>query len=57
MLGWMKPSLSIPWGIRHRDVEIRTGRKTFVEPPKFTQAELAGLVAEAVAWMQQQRDK
>ena len=29
----------------------------FVEPPKFTQAELAGLVAEAVAWMQQQRDK
>jgi hypothetical protein len=29
----------------------------FVEPPKFTQAELAGLVAEAVAWIQQQRDK
>jgi len=28
-----------------------------VEPPKFTQAELAGLVAEAVAWIQQQRDK
>jgi hypothetical protein len=28
-----------------------------VEPPKFSQAELAGLVAEAVAWMQQQRDK
>lgn len=28
-----------------------------MEPPKFTQAELAGLVAEAVAWMQQQRDK
>jgi hypothetical protein len=29
----------------------------FVEPPKFTQAELDGLVAEAVAWMQQQRNK
>jgi hypothetical protein len=28
-----------------------------VEPPKFTQAELAGLVAEAVAWRQQQRDR
>jgi hypothetical protein len=28
-----------------------------VEPPKFSQAELAGLVAEAVAWMQQQRDR
>jgi hypothetical protein len=29
----------------------------FVEPPKFSQAEIAGLVAEAVAWMQQQCDK
>ena len=28
-----------------------------MEPPKFSQAEIAGLVAEAVAWMQQQRDK
>ena len=28
-----------------------------MEPPKFTQVELAGLVAEAVAWIQQQRDK
>lgn len=28
-----------------------------VEPPKFTQMELAGLIAEAVAWLQQQRDK
>jgi hypothetical protein len=28
-----------------------------VEPPKFTQMELTGLVAEAVAWLQQQRDK
>jgi hypothetical protein len=28
-----------------------------VEPPKFSQAEIAGLVAEAVAWMQRQRDK
>lgn len=28
-----------------------------MEPPKFTQAEMAGLIAEAVAWMQQQRDK
>jgi hypothetical protein len=28
-----------------------------VEPPKFTQAEMAGLIAEAVAWVQQQRDK
>jgi hypothetical protein len=28
-----------------------------VEPPKFTQAELAGLVAEAVLWIEQQRDK
>jgi len=38
-------------------LEIRLEGKTFVEPPKFSQAELAGLVAEAVAWMQQQRDK
>jgi hypothetical protein len=29
----------------------------FVEPPKSTQAEMAGLIAEAVTWMQQQRDK
>jgi hypothetical protein len=29
----------------------------FVEPPKFTQAELSGLIGEAVAWVQQQRDK
>jgi hypothetical protein len=29
----------------------------FVEPAKFTPAEMAGLIAEAVAWMQQQRDK
>lgn len=28
-----------------------------MEPPKFTQAEMAGLIAEAVAWVQQQRDK
>jgi hypothetical protein len=28
-----------------------------VEPPKFTQAEMAELIAEAVAWIQQQRDK
>jgi hypothetical protein len=28
-----------------------------VEPPKFTQTEMAGLIAEAVAWVQQQRDK
>jgi hypothetical protein len=28
----------------------------FVEPPKFTPAELSGLIGEAVAWMQQQRD-
>jgi hypothetical protein len=28
-----------------------------VEPPKFTQTELDGLVAEAVSWLQQQRDK
>ena len=28
-----------------------------MEPPKFTEAELAGLVAEAVAWIQQQRDR
>jgi hypothetical protein len=28
-----------------------------VEPQKFTKVELSGLVAEAVAWMQQQRDK
>jgi hypothetical protein len=28
-----------------------------VEPPKFTPAELAGLIGEAVAWMQEQRDK
>jgi hypothetical protein len=37
--------------------QIRLEGKTFVEPPKFSQAEIAGLVAEAVAWMQQQRDK
>jgi hypothetical protein len=29
----------------------------FVEPQKFTPAELAGLIAEATAWMRQQRDK
>jgi hypothetical protein len=29
----------------------------FVETPKFTQAEMAGLIGETVAWMQQQRDK
>ena len=28
-----------------------------METPKFTQAELAGLIAEAVAWLQQQRNK
>jgi len=28
-----------------------------VEPSKFTEAELTGLISEAVAWMQQQRDK
>jgi hypothetical protein len=28
----------------------------FVEPPKFTPAELSGLIGEAVAWMQQQHD-
>lgn len=28
-----------------------------MEPPKFTPAELAELVAEAVAWIRQQRDK
>lgn len=28
-----------------------------MEPPKFTHAELSGLIGEAVAWMQQQRDK
>lgn len=57
MLGWIKLSLSIPWAIRHREVEIRVGRMIFVEPPKFTQTEMAGLIAEAVGWVQQQRDK
>jgi hypothetical protein len=38
-------------------LEIRAGRKALVEPPKFTPAELAGLIGEAVAWMQEQRDK
>lgn len=28
-----------------------------METPKFTQADLAGLIAEAVAWLQQQRNK
>lgn len=28
-----------------------------MEPPTFTPAEIAGLVCEAVAWKQQQRDK
>lgn len=28
-----------------------------MEPPKFTQAEIAGLIAEAAAWMRQQREK
>jgi hypothetical protein len=28
-----------------------------VEPPKFTPAELDGLIGEAVVWLQQQRDK
>ena len=28
-----------------------------MEPPKFTQPELAALVAEAAAWMQQEREK
>src|SRR5579863_2364473 len=37
--------------------ESRIERKKFVEPPKFTQAELSGLIGEAVAWMQQQREK
>jgi hypothetical protein len=36
---------------------MRAERMMFVEPPKFTQAEMAGLIAEAVAWMQQQRNK
>jgi len=27
-----------------------------VEPPKFTEMELAGLLAETLAWLQQQRD-
>jgi len=40
-----------------KELEIRPGKITFVEPPKFTQAEMAGLIAETVAWMQQQRDK
>jgi hypothetical protein len=30
---------------------------TFVEAQKFTQAELAGLIGEAVRWIQEQRDK
>jgi hypothetical protein len=53
----MQSSPYAPWAVRRKDLEIRAGKKTFVEPPKFTQAELAGLVAEAVAWIQQQRDK
>ena len=28
-----------------------------MEPPKFTPAELEGLVAEAVSWLREQRDK
>ena len=28
-----------------------------METPKFTQAELAGFIAEVVAWLQQQRNK
>lgn len=28
-----------------------------MEPPKFSQVELAGLIAEAAAWIRQQRDK
>src|SRR5580693_2165381 len=28
-----------------------------MEPPKFTQSELTALIAEAVAWLQQQREK
>ena len=28
-----------------------------MEPPKFTTVELAGLIGEAAAWMQEQRDK
>ena len=28
-----------------------------MEAPKFTEAEMAGLIGETVAWMQQQRDK
>lgn len=28
-----------------------------MEPPKFTHAELMGLISEAVSWVQQQREK
>jgi len=42
---------------RRKDLEVRAGRKTLLEPPKFTQAEMAGLIAEAAAWIRQQRDK
>jgi hypothetical protein len=49
--------LRLAWSIYHKDLESRPGKITFVEAPKFTEAEMAGLIGETVAWMQQQRDK
>jgi hypothetical protein len=44
-------------GHHQREAYTRAGRKLLVEPPKFTEMELAGLIAETLAWLQQQREK